>query len=306
MEKKYSFNKNDEAKIVKNFNREFFIHTKENINRIINKWNISSISLVDSFSANLVFKCESRTFGNTVIKVGRNLKELSHESFALEHFSGNKLCKLYDIDQESIMLIEECIEPGIVLRKKSSLDKRLKVFTSLFENLHAEIGDTDKFSTYETWIDNVTDYMSQQDDRDNLYQSMKKAKKLFKSLSQVYNKKCLLHGDFHHDNILLDSNGSYRIIDPKGVIGDPIFDIPRFILNEFWFEPKTDELKEKVDYIINKLSEKLQIPIDALKECTYIETLMGTCWWIEDGPSSEEYENLMETVIFVENLLSLR
>ncbi len=304
MKKEFSFSENEETKIVKNFNREFFEHAKNNINRVINKWNISSITLIDSFSANIVFKCESRTLGKTVIKVGRNLKELSAESFALDHFSGKKLCKLYEIDQEAIMLIEECIEPGIVLRKESSLDKRLEVFADLFMSLHIEIGEDDKFSTYENWIDDITDYMSQKKEHDELYQAMRKAQRLFKSLSQVYNKKCLLHGDFHHDNILLDSNGSYRIIDPKGVIGDPIFDVPRFILNEFWFEPKTDELKERVTYLINKLSNMLQIPINILKECLYIETMMGTCWWIEDGPSSEEYQNLTQTVLFVEKILS--
>lgn len=304
MENNYKFNEVEKAKIVKSFGKEFFLKTNDSIHRMISKWEISSISLVDSFSANLVFKCESRIFGKSVIKAGRNLKGLTHESFALQHFSGSKLCKLHDIDHESIMLIEECIEPGNALREESSIDKRLEVFTSLFENLHLEIDETDKLSSYDKWIEEITDYMSHQDEHVEMYDSMLKAKKLFHSLSQVYNKQCLLHGDFHHDNILLDKKGSYRIIDPKGVIGDPIFDIPRFILNEFWFEPKTDELKTSVIYAINQLSEMLEVPVQVLKECTYIETMLGTCWWIEDGPSNEEYKNLMETVLFVDDLMN--
>jgi streptomycin 6-kinase len=31
----------------------------------------------------------------------------------------------------------------------------------------------------------------------------------------------------------MDYLSRYTIIDPKGVIGDPVFDISRFILNEF-------------------------------------------------------------------------
>lgn len=65
----------------------------------------------------------------------------------------------------------------------------------------------------------------------------------------------LLHGDFHHDNILLSNNGDYVIIDPKGVIGDPVFDIPRFILNEFGDEITT-ELYKKINGIIGFLEKK--------------------------------------------------
>jgi len=33
-----------------------------------------------------------------------------------------------------------------------------------------------------------------------------------------YGERMLLHGEFHHANILLDHDGAYRIIDHKGVI----------------------------------------------------------------------------------------
>lgn len=66
----------------------------------------------------------------------------------------------------------------------------------------------------------------------------------------------LLHGDFHHDNILLGNDGEYIIIDPKGVIGDPVFDIARFILNEFDDEITT-ELYKKINHIISILEKNL-------------------------------------------------
>ena len=41
-----------------------------------------------------------------------------------------------------------------------------------------------------------------------------------------------MHGDLHHDNILLRKDGSYAMIDPKGVAGPEILDLPRYIMNE--------------------------------------------------------------------------
>lgn len=39
-----------------------------------------------------------------------------------------------------------------------------------------------------------------------------------------------LHGDLHHENILLDGEG-WRVIDPKGLYGDPAFEAAAFMRN---------------------------------------------------------------------------
>lgn len=84
----------------------------------------------------------------------------------------------------------------------------------------------------------------------------------------------LLHGDLHHDNILLAEDGTYKIIDPKGVVGDPVFDVSRFVLNEFDAEP-TEPTYRKIVGILHVLSQNLQIPETILKQCLYVETTMG-------------------------------
>jgi streptomycin 6-kinase len=43
----------------------------------------------------------------------------------------------------------------------------------------------------------------------------------------------LLHGDLHHDNILLHDSRDYIVVDPKGVIGPRLFECGRFVHNFF-------------------------------------------------------------------------
>lgn len=43
----------------------------------------------------------------------------------------------------------------------------------------------------------------------------------------------LLHADLHHDNILSSDNHGFVAIDPKGVFGDPAFEIGTFMRNPF-------------------------------------------------------------------------
>lgn len=42
---------------------------------------------------------------------------------------------------------------------------------------------------------------------------------------------CLLHGDFQHHNLLRRANGDWVIIDPKGLLGDPGFEIAAWMYN---------------------------------------------------------------------------
>ena len=44
-------------------------------------------------------------------------------------------------------------------------------------------------------------------------------------------KSVLLHGDLHHDNLLLDHDGRYKMIDPKGLIGHPAYDVANAFCN---------------------------------------------------------------------------
>lgn len=131
--------------------------------------------------------------------------------------------------------------------------------------------------------------MSTRQDCTDLYLKMKKAKTTFDAVSLDYNNQLLLHGDFHHDNILQNRNGSYTIIDPKGVIGDPVFDLPRFILNEFDDDDEvTPTLQSKVSYIITVLAERLHIPTHVLKKCLFVEMTMAVCWCAESGADHME------------------
>jgi streptomycin 6-kinase len=61
------------------------------------------------------------------------------------------------------------------------------------------------------------------------------AKALFADLIATQTSKMLLHGDFHNYNIL-SSDNEWRAIDPKGIIGEPEFDLAPFLENEI--DPK--------------------------------------------------------------------
>lgn len=304
MNNRYCFNQNEIENIRNRFGKDFYEKVLRDIETYADQWGLTSFQFIPSYSANIVFICYSEKFGGTVLKIGNlSFGEIVTEFSTLCQYNGRRFCKVFEADIENGVILEECVQPGYPLRDESSLDKRLSVFSSLYKGLHITPARAEIYPTYTEWVGRITEYMSKRQDCKELYLYMKKAKDICLSVSALYSRKMLLHGDFHHDNILLGNDGEYIIIDPKGVIGDPVFDVPRFILNEFGDEITT-ELYKKITDIINILEKKLNIPNDILKQCLFVETAMGVCWSVEDGSTPEEYPSLLQNVAFAETILN--
>jgi streptomycin 6-kinase len=56
------------------------------------------------------------------------------------------------------------------------------------------------------------------------------ARELFAALAPI-GRETLVHGDFHHHNILDAGGGRYVAIDSKAMLGEPEFDVPAFLWN---------------------------------------------------------------------------
>lgn len=289
--------------IVKRFGQAHFDKVISTLEEYEAKWSLTNIQIKSNLTANLIFTCHSDQFGDAVLKIGYPASpEIVTEVNALKEYNGGKFCRVYESDIKAGIFLEQYIAPGIALRVEPSLDARLAVFCGLYQDLHICSKIEEVYPTYKQWVYRITEYMRNRQDCTDLYLKMKKAKAVFDNVSLNYNGEYLRHGDLHHDNILLNQDGAYTIIDPKGVIGDPVFDIPRFILNEFGNEV-TPALQSKVSYIITNLAERLHIPSHALKQCLYVEMTMAVCWCAESGSDSSELAKLMEKIELTERIM---
>lgn len=295
-----NFTQAESNKIIEHFGQRFYDKVLEDIKIYSEKWKLQILQLVDYYSVNCIFKCYSELLGDVILKIGNPCKEVFTEYNALCEYNGNRFCNVYDSDIDNGIILEEQIIPGTRLRDEKSFEKRLFIFTKLFNGLHIKPLNAKIYPTYFEWVSRITEYMSNRDDYKDLYSQMKKAKNICSLLSETYSKKMLLHGDLHHDNILLVSGGEYKIIDPKGVIGDPVFDIPRFILNEIDDDNNMtyDYYKKHVLKVIDYFEKSLNIPSEVIKKCLYIETVMANCWCVEDNEEPD-----MDSVTFAEAVM---
>ena len=276
----------------------FYQRIQTKIDHFTTLWNLSNLKLIDDGRESCVYSCDSKQYGKAILKVRSDIKVIEDEFLTLKEYNGRGFCKAYHCDTTEGILLEEKIEPGIELRKEPLLERRVSLFCQLYKNFHIEPSKGYSFPTYLDWVNKITQYMQSRKDYVELYEHMRRAQELCIELFHRYPPTKLLHGDLHHDNILLNKEGTYTIIDPKGVLGDPIFDLPRFILNEM-----EDEINEalalKINTVITIISHQLHISPKLIKKLFYIEMSMAECWNVEDGVDAK-----LVNVLFAERLLA--
>jgi streptomycin 6-kinase len=295
----YSLSDIESVKIVDHFGQKFLDKVIWSVEAYSQRWKLKSLQLIDYFSNNCIFASQSDDFGEVILKIGNPCREVYTEFSALIEYNGRRFCRAFDSDLANGIILEERIQPGTPLRDEKSLTERLSVFTSLFADLHIAPANAIVYPTYFEWVSRITHYMSRQEDHKDLFLLMQKANNVCRSICTEYTREMLLHGDFHHDNILLDRDHEYRIIDPKGVIGDPIFDIPRFILNES-FNNELPELRgQQLIEIIEYLEQRLNVPGKVIKQLYFIEMALSSCWDVESGTVPN-----LDKVIWAEAIMS--
>jgi streptomycin 6-kinase len=69
------------------------------------------------------------------------------------------------------------------------------------------------------------------------------ARKLYAGIA--VGRSTLVHGDFHHHNIL-DAGNRYAAIDPKPMLGEPEFDVPSFLWNPLSYRMRRDTTERRL------------------------------------------------------------
>lgn len=231
-----------------------------------------------------IYTGELHEFGPVVLKIDQNIAQLKSEYQMLVKLNGNHSCKVYSFDGEKGELIEERILPGYKLRAEESLEKRLDAFVQVFEAIHVPVKKLagDNIPTYLDWLEYICEYCKKNSVSEAWSNRALQACTIAFELFEKYPDRVLLHGDLHHDNLLQKKDGSYAFVDPKGVIGPEIFDLPRFILNELDTEYEESEA-EHIEKVIRLFSERLNYPVEDVKKLFYMEVVLANVWSIEDG-----------------------
>jgi streptomycin 6-kinase len=120
---------------------------------------------------------------------------------------------------------------------------------------------------------------------------LQKARKLRDQLLQTSEPDVLLHGDLHHDNILQNGN-DWLAIDPKGVVGEPAYEVAAFIRNPIPELLTHADAPNIIQGRVTRFAELLGIPAKRIHDWCFVQAVLAWVWALEDGCDTGYFQQL--------------
>jgi len=281
---------------------EFLSQADTRLTKYTQKWQLTNISFMPTHTVNLLFTCESALYGSCVLKVCIPGPEVATEIGCLLAYDEKGYCKLWAYDLSDSILLLQRIIPGSQMWAVPDYKERARLMAWTVKNLHIPWDGQTQYPTYLSWLEGIHRTLSNKGKRmgnadavrnmEDLLFYLDEAMKTYIELKQRHPQVCLLHGDLHQENMLLNSQGGYTIIDPKGVVDAPVMETARFLLNELPCEQsKIREMAAIMSPIIG-ICEK-----DILKSM-FVDAALGGCWCMEEHyPTQEAFEKEKQSAI---------
>ncbi|MCL2360439.1 MAG: aminoglycoside phosphotransferase family protein [Defluviitaleaceae bacterium] len=252
------------------------------IEKYSQKWQLTDLNYMLTDTVNLLFSCKSTLHGLCVLKMCIPGPEVATEINCIQAYNGQGYVKLWDYDLSDDILLLERIEPGNQMWDVQDYKERARLMAELIKTLPFIKCPQGEYPNYKIWMEGIHKYLTNIGGMEDVLFYLNEALRLYSELKQQYTRSCLLHGDMHQENLLLNQQGSYTIIDPKGVVDDPIMETARFLNNEL---PCS---KKKIQEMVAIMAPTIKVPKDDMHKSMYIDMALGCCWTLEEKFISQE------------------
>jgi streptomycin 6-kinase len=141
----------------------------------------------------------------------------------------------------------------------------------------------DKFIQLSDWFDGLKRLRSRFNGETGPFNE-KLVERVEQSVKEFFienHKPVLMHGDFHHFNILSSERG-WLIIDPKGVIGPACYEVGPFLLNPWDDLLKMNNYQLLTQRRIDILHERLGFERERIREWGLAHAVLSAWWSMEE------------------------
>ena len=258
------------------------------ISEAARRWDLT---IGEPFALSYNYVCEATRADGTpaVLKIGVPNRELSSEISVLKVYAGTGACRLLESARDQGMLLLERLQPGVMLSTLADDDRATEIAAQVMRAIHRPIPEGDEFISLHSRFDELKKLRVLFNGGTGPFQgrTVEIVEELIPMLFAEDRPHVLLHGDFHHFNIL-SSNRGWLVIDPKGVNGPAEYEVGPFLHNPWGQIPEEKEAIRRTQRRIGILSEQLGFDPQRLLKWAICFSLLSA-WWDtkEDGTGGE-------------------
>ncbi len=220
-----------------------------------------------------------------VLKVCSLTDEFPQQPEALRLVDGYGMVRLLECDPaEEIMLLERLM-PGTFLRNVEDDQVSTSIAASIMRKIWRPVPEKHPFKTVQDWgkgFDRLRQYYG---GGTGPFPKalLEEAETLYRELSASMVEPVLLHGDLHHENILAAEREPWLAIDPKGLVGEPAYEVGAWLRNPM---PQLLDMPQPGRILarrIDQLAEELGFDRARLRDWGLAQAMLSAWWSMEDS-----------------------
>ena len=250
-------------------------------------WSLTVLPPFLNLSINYVAPVLLEDGTEAVLKIGLPHKELGTEIAALRLYDGRNSVRLLDADPDKGILLLERLRPGTVLTTltdEANDAKATSIAASVMRGLWRPAPTEHDFPTVGDWTTGLQRMRSHFGGGAGPFPLplVEEAEALFAELLATSSETVVLHGDLHHDNLLASQRSPWLAIDPKGVVGEPAYEVGAMLRN-LWTDRHTvlhpGRLLERRAH---QLAEELSLDRARVRGWAVAQAVLSAWWCLED------------------------
>jgi streptomycin 6-kinase len=251
------------------------------------RWALTVLPPFPNLSFNYVAPVLRADGTEAVLKLGLPHKELLMEIEALRVYDGRGSVRLLEADPEQGALLLERLRPGVTLTTladEAHDAQATSLAADVMRGLWRPVPVQHEFPHVSDWAKGLQRLRAHFEGGVGPFSRalVEQAETLFVELLASSAEPVVLHGDLHHDNILASRRSEWLAIDPKGLVGEPAYEVGTMLRN-LWPDRHTivdpTRLLERRAY---QLAEELEIERARVRGWAVAQAVLSAWWCVED------------------------
>jgi streptomycin 6-kinase len=249
------------------------------------QWSLRVEAPFDNLSYNYIAPTMGVNGDHGILKISFPNQEFTYETEALKFYDGRGCIKLLAADQNLSAMLLERIKPGTQLLDISDDEQATHIAAQVMKELWQPAPSRHPFPTVAGWAQGLERLRQRYAGGTGPLPSdlVNRAESLFKELLMSMDKIVLLHGDLHHENILRSERGGWLAIDPKGVVGEPAYEVGALLRNTkpqlLNSTPVHQILARRLDILANKLGFERE----RMLAWGFAQAVLAAWWCLEEN-----------------------
>jgi streptomycin 6-kinase len=293
--------------------KQFLANLPAAINDAAQRWNLTDVRPVPTLSYNFVAfalrgASDSERSRSVVLKMGVPDRELKSEMATLRLFNGEGACHLLECDEEKYWMLLERLRPGAMLLTLEDDEEATHIAAEVAPKIWKPVKSLEQVGARH--VVPLQNFIQLSD----WFDGLKKLRAMFNGGTGPFNEKLvarvehsvkgffaenhkpvLMHGDFHHYNILSSERG-WLVIDPKGVIGPACYEVGPFLINPWDDFLKLKNHRQMTQRRIDILHEHLGFERERIREWGLAHAILSSWWSMESHGEWDYTANFAEMI----------